>query len=183
MYTELDKKRYIEQWERVNRWYERVREIEKGLIEKDPKELLDTVYAFFMNCYHLKEWIKKSTSIDPENMFDENNGVECFKICADICNGLKHLKLDYKSRVVNKSENVGAKINQSVTVVLQPITLSLADALFNQKNTQQSKVPAYSYYSWNIVINNKNYNLYDLAKECMGEWEKFLKENKLIEQK
>lgn len=95
---------YQEQLERVNRWYSRFKEIDGGRIHNMPSDYYqDEVYTFFLNCYHLKDWIKNDPSVG-----SVANKVEAFindttelKLCADICNSHKHLKLD-KSR---SSEN------------------------------------------------------------------------------
>jgi hypothetical protein len=81
----------------VKRWYERFRKINEGVQHvRQSDEYQDDVYAFFLNCHHLKDWIKNDESVDEAT----KNKVEGFietkqelKICADICNGLKHLKL------------------------------------------------------------------------------------------
>jgi hypothetical protein len=76
------------------RWYKKFMEIDNFQNKLD--EYLDIAYAFFMNCYHLKDWIKNDPTIDvSSNTIEEYvNSIECLSICADICNGLKHLKLE-----------------------------------------------------------------------------------------
>jgi len=92
--TSLSK--YMEQFERVKRWYERFRSIDQGRQHNLPSEYYqDEVYAFFLNCYHLKDWIKNDGSVGAAAAKAEefiNNSKE-LSLCADICNGLKHLKL------------------------------------------------------------------------------------------
>ena len=84
---------YQEQFERVKRWYKRFKEINNGQIHDKPSEFYeDDVYAFFMNCYHLKDWIKKDPAAASVENIVENyitNNPE-LSLCADICNGLKH---------------------------------------------------------------------------------------------
>ena len=45
-----------EQWKRVNRWYDRIKDVDEGRLhlEKDSEYYQDNIYAFFQNCYHLK---------------------------------------------------------------------------------------------------------------------------------
>lgn len=50
--------KYEEQFERVKRWYERFRRINEGTShEKNTEYYHDEVYAFFVNCFHVKDWI------------------------------------------------------------------------------------------------------------------------------
>jgi len=109
MYKELNGKRYIEQWERVNRWYNKVHRIEAGEIDtSEPKILLDYMYTFFINCYHLKDWIEDTK---PElkqkltDLFAKNTGPEAMRMCYDITHGIKHftLKSDRK-RIMDNSQ-------------------------------------------------------------------------------
>lgn len=52
-------KKFEEQYERVKRWYQRVEAITFGMAHnKNTDFLQDEVFAFFINCYHLKDWIK-----------------------------------------------------------------------------------------------------------------------------
>ncbi|GAF92517.1 unnamed protein product [marine sediment metagenome] len=84
---------YKDQLNRVNRWYSRFHEIHHGSIqEKSAEYYVDEVYAFFMNCYHLKDWIQNDMVLEVnaqevENFINVNTELS---ICADICNGLKH---------------------------------------------------------------------------------------------
>jgi len=56
-----------EQWLRVRRWHQRVAPI---LADPPPPrspgeaDAADDVFAFFMNCYHLKDWLKNDLA-DP----------------------------------------------------------------------------------------------------------------------
>ncbi len=88
----------IDQLYRVFRWYDRFKEINGGT-QKDAsfEGQFDDVLAFFMSCYHLKDWIKNDISNTHlnrvvEDYIDQN---DCLKLCADICNGAKHLDLTH----------------------------------------------------------------------------------------
>ena len=89
--------RYTEQFERMKRWYERFKRIDEGAShEKNIDYIHDEVYAFFLNCYHLKDWIKQDSSV-PRSA---SSSVEYFitdsrslSICADVCNSVKRLAL------------------------------------------------------------------------------------------
>ena len=96
--------RYLEQYERMRRSYDRFREIKPGLTKKISSDYEDDIYAFFMQCYHLKDWIKNDTSVKtrtPDIGTDVEqfvNGSEALSLCADICNSLNHLELKRSSK-------------------------------------------------------------------------------------
>lgn len=92
---------------RVVRYYKRFEELNSGVLHDRPTdEREDDVYAFFLNCYHLKDWIKKDTALAPlghvEHFVHGKTGVSpcrTLQICGDICNGAKHFIHDNKSKV------------------------------------------------------------------------------------
>jgi hypothetical protein len=105
--------KYQEQLERVQRWYERLERITQGQpFDLAPSYYVDDLYAFFLNCYHLKDWIKN----DPTLVFpDKAKAVEQFiratpslSICADVCNSTKHLSLDRPPRSGHVPKLMGA---------------------------------------------------------------------------
>ncbi len=56
----------------------------------------DEVYSFFLNCYHLKDWLINDSCFpgsrpDVEDYINANQELQ---LCADICNAHKHLRLD-----------------------------------------------------------------------------------------
>ena len=83
---------FLEQFERVKRYLKRIENQDRDSTEYD-----DDLWSFFLNCYHLKDWIRN----DPEVEEEIRGGVEEFvsgneelRICADLANRSKHLKLD-----------------------------------------------------------------------------------------
>ena len=149
--------KYKEQYERVLRWYQRFKNYNKGILhDKDSNYYLDEIYAFFINCYHLKDWVKN----DNTNTIDVGD-IESFinnsrNICADLCNGLKHLELT-RFRV-DRDTKFGKK-NYQVGLGTQPTTIAV-------------KIE--------IIADNNNYDAFDLASDCIKDWEKYLKLKNLI---
>ena len=89
---------YEEQLQRIERWHERFAAINKGKTHDRPTDFYkDEAYAFFLNCYHLKDWIIQDDTVNFANKqatteeFVSNN--KYLSVCADICNRVKHLKL------------------------------------------------------------------------------------------
>lgn len=168
------KTKYLEQWERVKRFYVKIQNLDKGGANLNDDECLDDVYGFFIHCFHLKDWINNSistaTTPSVEELFDKNTGNENFKICADFANGSKHLKIKKKVRV---DPNTGIA-TQSVTVFPSAIRIGINSPKKETVSITRAR------YSWNIKAGGKDYDVYDLAKNCMDEWEKFLRDNNLI---
>src|SRR5580700_4784964 len=89
---------YREQYERMIRWYDRFKDINQGRLHTVASEnYVDEIYAFFLNCYHLKDWIRNDPNAPQavQQMVEKHiNANRPLRLCADICNSLKHLRLD-----------------------------------------------------------------------------------------
>ena len=112
----LNKYKFYEQYLRMLRYYKKLRGITTKRVQFSFTENeWDTIYAFFINCYHLKDWIinDPTLQIDKKTVEDYISKSDSLSICADICNGLKHLKLT-KPRYPKKTilgKQVHATIN------------------------------------------------------------------------
>jgi hypothetical protein len=79
-----------EQYDRMRRWYARLTEF----VSVDDHRV-DDFYAFFVCCFHLKDWLKQDSAIDKRIGTDAEalvNSVLSLRLCADVTNGFKHLK-------------------------------------------------------------------------------------------
>jgi len=142
---------YKEQYERVLRWYERFKAYDTGIKHNKPSNnYIDEVYAFFINCYHLKDWLKNDPNINIGNSEIENfvNTSTDLKLCGDICNGIKHLNRKKLSKIGPKHYKLNLKQN-------------------------------YISFKIEIIDNNKKYDAFELATTCIELWKQFLKEHNL----
>lgn len=88
---------YEEQVQRLERWFERFAEFKEGTLDKPSSDYyMDIVHAFFQNCHHLKDWINNDPGVEiaKETVEEWISSKVELKICADICNSTKHLKLN-----------------------------------------------------------------------------------------
>ncbi|MDD3086105.1 MAG: hypothetical protein PHD80_03335 [Candidatus ainarchaeum sp.] len=112
---------------------------------------------FFNQCYHLKDWIKKDSSISlSENIEDFINKSESLSLCADYCNSFKHGGLDKNPRSGKEIEKVNTHIN-----------LDLTPTGFVASSRSE------------ITISGKKYDAFLLATDCIKEWDDFLKRNQI----
>jgi len=145
---------YQEQFKRLERWYKRFEEINNGRIHNRPSEFYeDEVYSFFMNCYHLKDWIKNDLAAASlaNNVEDYINDNPEFLLCADICNGLKHFQLNRERS--GKSPEFGKK-KAKLEVGVGPPIIAL---------------------KYEIITNTGIIDAFILATKCMELWKIFLK--------
>ena len=88
---------YREQFERLVRVYARLAQIDQGRRhDMHSENYRDEVYTFFLNCHHLKDWLINDPEFSGNATAVENyiNANRELQLCADICNGHKHLILN-----------------------------------------------------------------------------------------
>lgn len=82
------------QHRRMLRWLERLRSISA---KADFQDRVDFYLAFFVNCYSLRDWFINSGAISSEEMDSLIQSDESMRLCRDICNRSKHLKLNRRA--------------------------------------------------------------------------------------
>ena len=120
---------------------------------------LDDIYAFFLNCYHLKDWIKNDATLATNVQLSVEphiNSSRPLKLCGDICNSLKHLRLIRKNRS-GESPAFGKK-KFALSLGTGPTTISL---------------------KYEVMTTTVAIDAFQLATECVESWNNFLADNGL----
>lgn len=113
-------------------------------------DLDDFMFAFFQNCFMLREWIKKTSPLSKGDLDNLFNSTPELRICRDICNGTKHYSISKPS--------VDAEFS-----ILREYDPSEASG-----------------HRLRIIVQDKNhvadgkYDLLELAGKCLRIWEGFL---------
>ena len=86
-----------EQYDRMRRWYARL-----DVFAPVDEHRVDDFYAFFVCCFHLRDWLMQDSGLEKSfgpaaKAFVNDNF--WLRICADIANGSKHLRLDKRVRI------------------------------------------------------------------------------------
>jgi len=140
------------QYSRMIRYYERT------INAVDDIDRLDFALTFFQNCFHLKEWIQIMGNIEEKDweqkwkIFISNN--DEMKICRDISNISKHLKLSQKP-----------SIDKDIAIFRE------YDPFHEIGNGRENE--------WKIFVNGKKYSLPDLMISCINSWNRFIVTEKL----
>ena len=91
-----------EQVERMERYYRRCERIEREATDDSVEDDNDTIYSFFMHCYHLKDWFNRDPEyqhqVTEDRACQNPKCAECYMrksealtLCQQLCNGIKHL--------------------------------------------------------------------------------------------
>jgi hypothetical protein len=87
-----------EQYDRMRRSLDRLTAYAEGRSFADSNEARDALFHFFQDAYHLKDWLKNDVTAQKhavEDLFGSKRppGLLVMQLCADLCNGTKHLVL------------------------------------------------------------------------------------------
>ena len=158
--------KYVEQLERTKRYLKRFSDINTGINHTQASPNYDDdVYAFFQNCYHLKDWIRNDPccskwSSDVEEFINSNNDL---RLCADLCNGLKHLKRTKGSRSIENPQFSGRKISLNISEgYSEPTEVSIA-------------------ISYSIATKSGDIDAFDLGSRCVRAWENYIVSQRRVE--
>lgn len=150
------------QFFRTERWLGRLQAIYNG--EHTPvgnwDDPLDHVLAFFLNCYHIKDWLKagpdwhKDVPLEVREKAVEQfvEETEVLRICADLCNGNKHYRLRRGPRSGTAPELMA--VHHKVDTSTNPPT----------KTTR-----------YTLCTARGNDDALQLATECFECWRKFIR--------
>ena len=150
---------WLQQYNRVNRWLDRIRNISNPDNQVKPDDAMDYIIAFFQSCWHLKDWLMNDQNIKVDERLINNikefveKKSKYIKISQNIANGSKHLDFKNYGRLMS---GLSAKI-----VVDQ--------------DSQTWQSATYEFTQEGIT-----YKVVDLAIQCFNEWELFLRDNKLL---
>lgn len=158
----LKSKPFLEQWMRVKRLYNLAKLLELGEFKDNRLSgyKFDIFLSFFVQCYHLRDWLVNSNSIKSHVVDKFIRDSYQFGICRNLCLGVKHHTVlkPSRARLADFSSIVGVKI---------PIVREYDDLSKTEERTV-------------ILVDGKNYNALTLATECIDQWNQFLKDNGLL---
>ncbi len=173
---------YTEQRNRIMRWFNRLEkqyegvqlvDIEKAGIYIDSCQ--DEVYAFFMNCYHLKDWINEDPKVPlsaTSNVENFINSTECLRICADMCNRSKHSELTRYVRIDKDTElHSQAYSPERRYEIITRDNSDVIDAI--------SEKGMWLKFRYEIGYLGKTIDALELAKSCIEKWGDFIAEHGL----
>lgn len=152
---------YRVQFDRVMRWYTRFAALNAGIPhDKESENYLDEIYAFFLNSYHLKDWIMNDDTVPPATQALVEEFISTtysLALCADICNSLKHLRL--KRSRSGTAPAFGAK----------KFSLHLGPG-----------IPRSISLKYEVVTDRGALDAFGLATDCVRAWKSFLHSNRLL---
>jgi hypothetical protein len=143
---------YRHQLDRARRFLDRVEGPHAGDVD-----FQDMIWAFFQNCWHIKDWVRNDPLASPsqkQSVRDKVHASTKLLICRDLCNGTKHLGFGR-----SPSAGAGAR-HHHVDTRIAPGNASILDCIVDDGQGN--------------LISGKQ-----LARECLAEWERILQSEQL----
>lgn len=143
-----------DQYRRVLRWFLRFAETTTSRVhDRESDTYQDDAYAFFVACYHLKDWLKNdpASTAAASDVEEFVAGSSALSLCGDIANGSKHLLL------------TTPRVDANTRMGKREYKLDLTPG-------QWPKISA----KYEIQAAGKTYDAFKLAERCMADWERYL---------
>ncbi len=143
--------------------------------------VLDKAKAFFQQCYHLKDYLKKDPRIknaqDVETFINKSNALS---IAADICNSFKDAGLNKRPRSGRPLTKINMAYSMDMPVGMKG-THTFAEFKKNPNDgdtifvshSNRTGVPIAT-ATVVFTMDKLTRNAIDLARECVADWRKFL---------
>lgn len=150
---------YRAQYERIKRFLARVENFDSDQIDYE-----DDLWSFFIHCWTLKDWVRKSQHPLSKNIENEVKKYPSITICADLANRTKHLQS-------GKHERHGAIINKNnVTIYATTSYVHLGDqsSCANNREIEQSGHVEYDYII--ETDTGETFSALKIARDAVKSW-------------
>lgn len=174
-----------DQYQSMIRAYEALRslatDIGKTATVGDPAPA-DAARAFFLQCYHLKDWLKKDPRIKrPQDVEDVITNSAALSLAADLCNSLKHAGLDKPPRSgmsldrINMAYSLQVPSSGAAGQIRMARNPSDGDTVaLSRGGVADLKGRAVATARVVLTIGGTNHDALEVATRCVSEWDSFL---------
>ena len=144
---------YQQQLERLERKYHTLIQSRDAIADSNIDEIRDLLLSFFQDCWHMKDWVIKSTGTDQQKLQSFLSASLEMNMCREICNTAKHLILDRQTPLPQ------ARL-ANFTDIRVPLALAREYEPSGDKLT--------------FLFKQQKYDAFELAGKCLDFWHEFL---------
>lgn len=181
-----EREKYSEKLESYYRRMERlseeiVKDFESENRSKNSQEMLDSVYNFFLHCYHLREWVVEDEKVSEEIKgklpeFEGDSSPVQFMICRDLCNRSKHANLTEG----HKPNDTKTEIRTRGSAIFSVSKKELEESQDKKQTIHLKDEDSIFLGNFEVTFREENYDLKGIVQGCMHVWKKFFQENNLL---
>jgi len=140
----------------------------------------DATKSFFMECYHLKDWLKKDSRIKcSKDVEDFINKSHALSLAADLCNSLKHAGLDKPPRSGLHLDRINMAYSLDIPASAEPGLIKITrnpsdgDTITISRSNRMGQPIATAKVV--LTIGGKKHEALEVATMCVKDWDTFLK--------
>jgi hypothetical protein len=171
-----------EQYQGMHRAFERMRalatDIGKTVVIGD-HAAADATKAFFIECYHFKDYLKKETRIQPPSdveVFISAN--PALSMAADLCNAFKHAGLDKPPRSGMHLDQINMAYSLDISATTEPGMISMTripsdgDTITISRSNRFG--PPIATAKVVLTVGGNKHDALKAATQCIADWDRFL---------
>lgn len=171
-----------EQYQSIHRAFERVRalatDIGKTAVIGD-HTAADATKAFFIECYHFKDYLKKDSRIAvPSEIETFVTASRALSMAADLCNSFKHAGLDKPPRSGMQLDQINMAYSLILSATAEPGTISMTRNPSDGDTITigRSNVigPPIATAKVILTIGGNKHDAVAVASQCLTDWDSFL---------
>jgi hypothetical protein len=144
---------YQQQLRRLERKHHVLIQTRDDITDTNIGEVRDLVFSFFQDCWHMRDWVIRSTETDQQKLQSLLSSSVEMNMCREICNTAKHLVLERPSRLPQ------ARLANFRDIGV-PIALAREYEPTGDKLT--------------VLFRQQTYDAFELAGKCLDFWHEFL---------
>ena len=170
-----------DQYFRMHRSYQKIPKYAK-INDQNAAEFFDAWYHFFMDVSHLRDWIGEELSSilhgasKVKEEIATNNQYRHIKICAEIANRAKHLKLDTPEKEVNYAAIIHAPLERG-QVPVSGLSYPMPPEHLQELRSEQQEPAKMHTLTINDPKSGRHYDIWDVARKALQEWDQYLKDH------
>jgi hypothetical protein len=147
-----------EQYGRMRRSYDRLIAEAQGELSASSDHARDSLFHFFQDAYHLKDWLKNdpTVTIPAQTIEDAITDSDVLSLCADLCNGTKHFRL-----TTTKTSDLGTGFDTQ-SVAVRPAAVG------------SGKLADPPLHSWTVASGGTTRDAKTLAGDVVAAWDSWL---------
>lgn len=179
---------YKEMYEMAGRYLERIKNV-----DRDPIEYKDDLQAYFVFCYHIKDYLKKVIGNCVEDYVTAENDLS---VCCNLSNRIKHKEYTGKRQATGGEFTTSTHTimgTQVIHVHTGCVDKMLSDIpVKDDENAESDKqggntprsassvTVRTSQIYWVEAADGTTYDALILAEQCYSLWTSYMKSNKLL---
>lgn len=134
--------------------------LHQALVAQDRTQIADAIFNFAVTAYHVKDWLKESTSCSytPDDVETYLHLSRVLRVCREICNASKHQKLKLAKDTV--------AVTTSATTVV-----SIGNLHTGGVSLETEQIPTFRVKV--VTLDGSRFEVMDFSAQVIAAWEQF----------